>query len=76
MNQDRQYEDLQATQIYCPQCRTAMPVRERLLLVLPDGDLYEISCARCGTSVARQTRTPDEPAGVVMDPNRLRRPVR
>jgi hypothetical protein len=29
----------------------AMPVRERLLLVLPEGDKYEYLCARCGTSV-------------------------
>ncbi len=73
MTGQRQYDDLRATQVYCPRCRTAMPVRERLLLVLPDGDLYEITCARCGTSVAKQTRTPDEPAGVVLDPDKLRR---
>jgi hypothetical protein len=28
-----------------------MPVRERLLLVLPEGEKYEYLCARCGTSV-------------------------
>lgn len=28
-----------------------MPVRERLLLVLPEGDKYEYLCAYCGTSV-------------------------
>lgn len=28
-----------------------MPVRKRLLLVLPEGDKYEYLCARCGTSV-------------------------
>ena len=53
---NRQYDDLQVTQIYCPKCRTAMPVRERLLLILPDGDLYEITCTRCGTQLAKQTR--------------------
>jgi len=25
-----------------------MPVRERLLLVLPDGELYDYICAQCG----------------------------
>lgn len=53
---NRQYDDFQATEIYCPRCRAAMPVRERLLLVLPDGDLYAISCTRCGTQLATQTR--------------------
>ena len=28
-----------------------MPVFERLLLVLPDGEKYEYLCARCGSSV-------------------------
>ena len=55
-NPNRQYDDLQATHIYCPTCRTAMPVRERLLLILPEGDLYELTCARCHTQLAKQTR--------------------
>jgi len=38
-----------------------MPVRERLLLVLPDGDLYEYICEGCGGSVGSKTaRTPVE----------------
>jgi hypothetical protein len=28
-----------------------MPVRERLLLILPEGEKYEYLCVRCGTSV-------------------------
>ncbi len=28
-----------------------MPVRERLLLILPDGYLYEYFCANCGQVV-------------------------
>jgi uncharacterized protein YbaR (Trm112 family) len=47
----KQYEDLQATELYCPRCKRSMPVRERLLLVLPEGDKHEYLCARCGTSV-------------------------
>ncbi|MBN2120536.1 MAG: cytoplasmic protein [Candidatus Omnitrophica bacterium] len=43
-----QYEDFVARTLYCPGCRSAMPVRERLLLILPDGELYEYVCARCG----------------------------
>ena len=49
--EERQFEKLRATELYCPKCRRAMPVRERLLLVLPEGDKYEYLCAYCGTSV-------------------------
>ena len=45
------YGEFNATELYCPNCKRAMPVREHLLLVLPDGDKYEYRCARCGTSV-------------------------
>jgi hypothetical protein len=43
------FQELQASVLMCPRCRTAQPVRERLLLVLPDGDLFEYLCTRCGT---------------------------
>ena len=43
-----------------------MPVRERLLLVLPDGDLYDYSCQRCGSSVGSKTvkSEPELPSGL------------
>lgn len=52
MRQDNsQYESLDATELYCANCRTARPVRSHLLLVLPDGNQYEYRCAVCGHSV-------------------------
>lgn len=52
-----QFKDLNATHLYCPKCGAAMPVRERLLLILPDGALYEYMCAKCGASLGkRKTR--------------------
>ena len=57
----KQYEDLKASLLYCERCRQAMPVRERLLLVLPNGDLYEYICQGCGGSVGSKTeRAPVE----------------
>ncbi len=47
----KQFEKFRATELYCPKCRRAMPVRERLLLVLPEGEKYEYLCVNCGTSV-------------------------
>lgn len=47
----QQYEDFDATQLFCPTCRQAVPVRKRLLLVLTNGEKYDYTCAFCGTSV-------------------------
>ena len=36
-------------------------MRERLLLVLPDGELYEYLCAACGASVGKRKTTAPSP---------------
>jgi hypothetical protein len=33
-----QFDEFQASELYCNRCRGARPVRERLLLVLPEGE--------------------------------------
>jgi len=45
------YRDFDATELFCPKCRKAVPVRKRLLLVLAEGDKYDYTCVYCGTSV-------------------------
>ncbi|MEW6245710.1 MAG: hypothetical protein AB1555_03250 [Nitrospirota bacterium] len=50
-----QYGSFQASLLYCPHCHQATPTRERLLLVLPSGNLYEYLCTRCGTSTGSKT---------------------
>jgi hypothetical protein len=45
------YKDFDATELFCPQCRRAVPVRKRLLLILPEGEKYDYNCVYCGTSV-------------------------
>lgn len=52
--QQQQFKNFQATELYCPKCGRATPVRERLLLVLPEGDKYEYLCAYCGTTVGER----------------------
>ena len=42
-----QFGDLNATSLYCKTCQKPMPVREKLLLNLPDGDLYGYVCVSC-----------------------------
>jgi len=49
------YGDFAATELYCPKCKRAVPVRERLLLVLPNGDKYDYICPYCGTSLGDKT---------------------
>jgi hypothetical protein len=46
------YGSLEASLLFCPRCRQAMPVRKRLLLVLLEGDKHEYVCQRCGTPCA------------------------
>ena len=49
------FEEFEATSLYCPRCKAAVPVRKRLLLVLPEGDEYEYLCAYCSFSVGMKT---------------------
>ena len=49
------FDQLNASLLYCSQCGRAMPVRERLLLVLPDGELYDYTCQGCNSSVGSKT---------------------
>lgn len=56
------FENLTASEIYCPRCRTAQRVRERLLLILPAGELHEYRCATCGESLATRKTARRVPA--------------
>lgn len=47
----KQFENLRASELFCPRCRRAQPVRERLLLLLPRAELHEFRCTACGASL-------------------------
>jgi hypothetical protein len=53
----RQFDSFRASTLYCPQCVKAMPVHEKLLLILPDKELYDYICAGCGDSLGRREVT-------------------
>ena len=55
------FEDFEASVLFCSRCRAPQPVRERLLLVLPDGELNEYLCAACGGSVGTRKVTAAPP---------------
>jgi hypothetical protein len=52
-----QFKNFTASELYCPKCRQSQPVRERLLLVLPSGELHEFLCTRCASSLGKRTVT-------------------
>jgi len=58
--QSGMYKDFDATELYCSKCKRPVPVRKRLLLVLPEGDKYEYLCVFCletvGTKIDRQVK--------------------
>ena len=56
----RQFENLRASSLYCKKCGRAMPVRERLLLVLPGKEIYDYLCTGCGSSVGQREITAGE----------------
>ena len=67
----QQFGTFTASELYCPKCGAAKPVRERLLLVLPSGELHEFLCTACGSSLGKRTVT--GPAVAPPVPTRSRR---
>jgi predicted RNA-binding Zn-ribbon protein involved in translation (DUF1610 family) len=64
----RQFDKFTASELYCPKCGKSQPVRERLLLVLPSGELYEFLCSQCGSSLGKRTVTGPPVARAVPPP--------
>jgi hypothetical protein len=56
----QQFENLTASSLYCDKCKAAMPVRERLLLILPDKEIFDYLCAGCASSVGQREVTPGD----------------
>ncbi len=67
----QQFGSFTASELYCPKCKRSQPVRERLLLVLPTGELHEFLCSQCATSLGK--RTVSGPAIVAVPAKGVRR---
>ncbi len=59
------YKEFDATELYCPKCKQSVPVRKRLLLVLPEGDKYEYLCAHCSETVGTKIDKHDKPLTII-----------
>jgi hypothetical protein len=57
------FEQFEAALLLCPRCQRAVPVRKRLLLVLPEGDKFEYLCSDCGSSCGTKIERPPPVTG-------------
>ncbi len=64
--QPEMYKEFDATELYCPRCKQAVPVRKRLLLVLPEGDKYEYLCGFCSESVGTKIDKKNKPESIII----------
>ena len=64
--QNQSFDQLQASLLHCPKCKKAVQVRERLLLVLPDGQLFEYRCVYCGSSIGERTEKNAKPVKIIL----------
>lgn len=60
------FKEFDATELFCPRCRRAVPVRKRLLLVLPEGDKYEYLCAVCSSTVGTKISRDQQPIKLIV----------
>jgi hypothetical protein len=70
----QQFENFTASSLYCEKCQAAMPVRERLLLILPEKEIFDYLCTGCGSSVGQREVTAGEK--IMAEAMRPRRPRR
>ena len=69
----KQFENFTASSLYCEKCKVATPVRERLLLVLPDKEIFDYLCTECGSSVGqREVTAGDKLKAQAIRPRRAR----
>lgn len=62
----KQFDQLEASILFCPHCKEAVPVRKKLLLTLPDGDKYDYLCTCCGNSAGTKIEREEVPIRVVL----------
>ena len=60
------YKEFDAMELYCPRCKQAVQVRNRLLLVLPEGDKYEYLCAFCSATVGTKMDRQAKPVSLIV----------
>lgn len=72
----QQFGAFTASELYCPKCGRSQPVREKLLLVLPTGELHEYLCSQCATSLGEREVTGPALNAPLTAPRRAPKPRR
>lgn len=54
------FQRMEASLLACPKCKVAVPVRKRLLLILPEGNKYEYLCPQCSSTCGTTIEPDDE----------------
>ena len=55
------FQDLEASELFCPKCRKAVPVRKRLLLILPEGEKFDYVCSFCSSPIGSKLEKEGDP---------------
>ena len=61
-DQQKDFEDFEASQLFCLACKRAMPVRKRLFLVLLDKEIFSYVCVGCGSVLGKKEQPWQRPA--------------
>jgi len=64
----KEFEQFRASLLFCPRCKEAVPVRERLLLILPDGKLFDYMCTYCANSIGSRKETEHKEVQIITSP--------
>ena len=51
MGRKDSYQEFEAAELFCSNCKRLVPVRKKMLLVLSEGDKYDYVCTVCGERV-------------------------
>ena len=57
----KQFEELEASTLFCSKCKKAVQVRKKLLLALPEGDKYDYLCTECGSPIGSKLSKEETP---------------
>ena len=57
------FKGLEASLLHCPKCKKAVPVRKKLLIIIPEGNKFEYLCSHCSSALATKIEL-DEPTPV------------
>ena len=63
--QQADFDQFEAVELYCNTCGRAVPVKKSLILVLPEGDKYEYSCQFCGGKVGDKIDRQGQFSGII-----------